>query len=68
MPREKYMEYSWINWYCDKCGDHLNKQRGFVDYMGTWRCRKCGAINGTTWQDIIDIDDEKDDGEDDEDD
>ena len=34
-----------IEWYCDNCFDHLNKQPGFDDHLDFWQCRKCGHIN-----------------------
>jgi hypothetical protein len=27
-----------VDWYCDKCGEHLNGQAGFDDHRYTWKC------------------------------
>lgn len=34
-----------IEWYCDKCGAHLNEQEGFDDHLDEWKCTKCGYVN-----------------------
>lgn len=31
-----------IDWYCDRCGDHLNVQSGFDDHRYLWPCAACG--------------------------
>ena len=45
-----------VAWYCDNCGALLNRQHGFSDSYGSWICTECGHINGTTEDDIINID------------
>ena len=34
-----------IEWYCDRCGAHLNSQPGFDDRHYVWRCAECGHKN-----------------------
>lgn len=34
-----------IDFFCNECNDLLNKQEGFIDSCGEWKCRKCGHIN-----------------------
>lgn len=34
-----------IEWYCDRCGEHLNEQPGFDDRQSFWICKKCGCKN-----------------------
>lgn len=34
-----------IEWYCDRCGEHLNDQPGFSDKEPLWHCRLCGYPN-----------------------
>ena len=34
-----------VDWHCDHCDALLNEQRGFTVLGGTWRCKKCGALN-----------------------
>ena len=34
-----------IEWFCDRCGDHLNEQEGFTDEAPVWICRNCGYEN-----------------------
>ena len=34
-----------IDWYCDKCNEHLNEQPGFTTRHRTWTCKKCGYKN-----------------------
>ena len=43
-----------VAWFCDNCGALLNRQDGFTDSYGSWRCTECGYVNGTTEDDIID--------------
>lgn len=45
-----------VAWYCDACGELLNRQVGFTDVPGWWRCTNCGYINGTTENEIINAD------------
>lgn len=37
--------YPGIEWYCDRCGAHLNEQPGFSDADPLWRCTACGYEN-----------------------
>ncbi len=32
-------------WYCDRCGEHLNEQEGFDDHLRAWQCLGCGYLN-----------------------
>ncbi|MBQ7235711.1 MAG: hypothetical protein IJX03_00960, partial [Clostridia bacterium] len=41
-----------VRWFCDKCNDYLNKQEGFNDYLGTWKCQRCGFVNIISDQNI----------------
>lgn len=34
-----------VDWYCDRCGEHLNGQAGFDDHRYTWPCEACGHKN-----------------------
>jgi hypothetical protein len=34
-----------IEWYCDRCGEHLNEQEGFDDHHHIWKCTNCGYKN-----------------------
>jgi len=45
-------KYPGVKWYCDKCNDYLNKQEGFNDYLGTWKCQRCGFVNIISDQNI----------------
>ena len=45
-----------VAWYGDACGELLNRQAGFTDVPCWWRCTKCGHINGTTENEIINAD------------
>lgn len=31
-----------VDWYRDRCGDHLNTQPGFDDHRYLWPCEECG--------------------------
>lgn len=42
-----------VAWYCDSCGELLNRQYGFSDSYGSWTCTECGHTNGITADDII---------------
>lgn len=37
-----------IDWYCDSCDAHLNRQDGFTTTTGSWECTRCGSINNVT--------------------
>lgn len=41
-----------IEWYCDRCGEHLNDQPGFDDHQHYWTCTKCGYKNRLSIDDI----------------
>lgn len=48
-----------VDWYCDKCGAHLNGQAGFDDHKYLWKCTECGfksSISGTNI--IFNLDDD----------
>jgi hypothetical protein len=34
-----------IEFYCDRCGAHLNEQAGFDDHTSPWKCTACGYDN-----------------------
>ena len=34
-----------IDWWCDRCGAHLNDQIGFDDHHYIWKCTECGHKN-----------------------
>ena len=42
-----------IDWYCDNCDVHLNKQNGITEESGIWECKKCGYINDLTAENIL---------------
>lgn len=31
-----------IDWWCDRCNEHLNTQIDFDDNKYIWRCTECG--------------------------
>ena len=37
--------YPGIEWYCDRCGAHLNEQDHFTDRAPVWVCTACGYEN-----------------------
>lgn len=41
-----------IDWYCDRCNSHLNKQSGFSDSKYIWRCTGCGHKNSISRSNI----------------
>ncbi len=45
-----------IDWWCDRCGSHLNEQRGFSDRKYIWKCKECGYKNSISRTNIIDDD------------
>ena len=46
-----------IEWYCDRCGEHLNEQEGFDDHHHIWKCTNCGYKNAIEIRNIYDPDD-----------
>lgn len=48
------MEKLDVEWYCDNCDAHLNKQKGFINANKTWKCRSCGYENDITENNIFD--------------
>ncbi len=46
-----------IEWYCDRCGEHLNEQEGFDDHHHIWKCTNCGYKNAIEVRNIYDPDD-----------
>ena len=38
-------KYPGIEFYCDRCGEHLNEQEGFDDHKSPWKCTACGFEN-----------------------
>ncbi|MGI6052446.1 MAG: hypothetical protein ACOYA9_08175 [Bilifractor sp.] len=47
-----------VEWYCDKCGAHLNEQTGFDDHLPEWKCRVCGYENKLDISEIYDSDED----------
>ena len=45
-----------IDWYCDSCDAHLNRQDGFSTVTGTWVCSRCGNSNNVTSENILSSD------------
>ena len=43
--RSKHKMFPGVRWYCDGCGERLDKQEGFTDSLGSWRCTNCGHEN-----------------------
>lgn len=41
------------DWYCDRCGAHLNSQVGFDDYRYTWNCEGCEHKNSISSENIF---------------
>ncbi|MCI6914061.1 MAG: hypothetical protein MR799_01075 [Lachnospiraceae bacterium] len=52
-----------IEWYCDRCGEHLNEQTGFDDHLHIWTCQKCGYDNVISLDEIYYCDKEYEAGE-----
>ena len=46
-----------IEWYCDRCGEHLNEQEGFDDHHHVWKCTNCGYKNAIEIRNIYDPED-----------
>lgn len=42
-----------VDWYCDRCEAHLNRQAGFNTSTGSWTCEICGEVNDVTASNII---------------
>lgn len=47
-----------VEWYCDRCGAHLNEQAGFDDHLQEWVCRVCGFPNPLAMSEIYDNDED----------
>lgn len=43
-----------IEWFCDRCGEHLNEQEGFDDHLHVWKCTRCGYENRIEMDNIYD--------------
>ena len=41
-----------VDWWCDRCGAHLNIQSGFDDHRYTWKCDECGHKNSISRDNI----------------
>ena len=41
-----------IEWYCDRCNDNLDTQKGFNDNHYVWKCKKCGHKNSISSDNI----------------
>ncbi len=42
-----------VDWFCDRCNDHLNAQDGFNDDKYTCKCQKCGHKNSISRDNIF---------------
>ena len=52
-----------IEWFCDRCGDHLNEQEGFDDHLPVWKCTRCGYPNKLDYSAVFDSREQLRDGE-----
>lgn len=43
-----------IEWYCDRCGERLDTQEGFHDFVHVWKCTNCGFKNRIEVDEIYD--------------
>lgn len=50
--------FPYVEWYCDRCGSHLNDQIGFDDHHYIWKCKECGYKNSISHDDIFESEDE----------
>jgi ribosomal protein S27E len=41
-----------VDWFCDRCYEHLNMQLGFDDSKYTWKCTGCGHKNSISRDNI----------------
>ncbi|ODA73264.1 hypothetical protein APS67_002527 [Streptomyces sp. AVP053U2] len=41
-----------VDWFCDRCHEHLNNQSGFDDNKYTWKCTDCGHKNSISKDNI----------------
>lgn len=46
-----------VDWYCDRCNEHLNSQSGFDDNNYTWKCEACGHKNSISRDNIYESQD-----------
>ena len=51
-------KYDFVDWYCDGCDAHLNRQDGFTTATGSWTCTECGYENDVTDDNILDEDED----------
>lgn len=42
-----------VDWFCDRCNEHLNSQEGFDDNKYTWKCQDCGHKNSISRDNIF---------------
>lgn len=47
-----------VEWYCDRCGAHLNDQDGFDDHLLSWKCKLCGYENKLDYSEIYENDED----------
>lgn len=47
-----------VEWYCDRCGAHLNEQEGFDDHLPEWKCTACGFVNRLDISEIYENDED----------
>ena len=50
--------FPYIDWYCDRCGSHLNDQKGFDDHHYVWKCTECGYKNSISAANILHLKEE----------
>jgi Zn ribbon nucleic-acid-binding protein len=43
-----------IEWYCDRCNERLDLQKGFHDFVHIWKCTNCGFKNRIEVDEIYD--------------
>ena len=50
--------FPYIDWYCDRCGSHLNDQKDFDDHHYVWKCTECGYNNSISSANILHLKEE----------
>lgn len=54
-----------IDWWCERCGTHLNSQNNFDDHKYTWKCTECSFKNSISKDNIYESHEEYYDRDDD---
>ena len=52
-----------IEWFCDRCGAHLNEQDDFDDHNKIWKCTCCGYKNVISIEQIYDSEEDYENGD-----